>query len=87
MANLFPSNYQEARQAFLSAAQISGAQVETCLHQQKGFQGEDMAIDVAWLGAPDATKVLVAISATHGVEGLYGSGCQTGWLQQFDTSK
>lgn len=83
MAHSFPSTYQEARQIFLTAARQAGAQLDVCLHPQKGFQGEDMAIDVAWLGERNASKVLVAISATHGVEGLYGSGCQSAWLQQF----
>ena len=83
MAHSFPSNYVEARQSFLKAAHAAGAQLEVCLHPQKGFQSEDMAIDVAWLGDRNARKVLVTISATHGVEGLYGSGCQTAWLQQF----
>lgn len=82
----FPSNYPEARQAFLNAAQSVGAQLDVCLHPHKGFQGEEMAIDVAWLGAREASKVLVAISATHGVEGLYGSGCQTAWLQQLKST-
>jgi hypothetical protein len=81
--HFFPSTYVEARQSFLKAAHAAGAQLEVCLHPQKGFQGEDMAIDVAWLGDRNARKVLVTISATHGVEGLYGSGCQTAWLQQF----
>jgi hypothetical protein len=84
MTHTFPANYLEARQSFLKAAHLAGAQMEVCLHPQKGFQGEDMAIDVAWLGARDASKVLVTISATHGVEGLYGSGCQTAWLQKFE---
>jgi len=86
MAHTFPANYVEARQSFLKAAHLAGAQMEVCLHPQKGFQGEDMAIDVAWLGPRDASKVLVTISATHGVEGLYGSGCQTAWLQKFDST-
>jgi hypothetical protein len=79
----FPTTYLDARQSFIKAAHQAGAHLEVCLHPQKGFQGEDMAIDVAWFGARDASKVLVAISATHGVEGLYGSGCQIAWLQQF----
>jgi Protein of unknown function (DUF2817) len=83
VAHSFPANYVEARQLFLKAAHAVGAQMDVCLHPQKGFQGEDMAIDVAWLGERNARKVLVTISATHGVEGLYGSGCQTAWLQQF----
>ena len=86
MAHTFPANYLEARQSFLKAAHLAGAQMEVCLHPKKGFHGEDMAIDVAWLGPRDASKVLVTISATHGVEGLYGSGCQTAWLQKFDTT-
>ena len=26
--------------------------------------------------------MLVSVSGTHGVEGLFGSGCQVGWLEQ-----
>ena len=84
MVPSFPSEYSDARQAFLKAAKLAGAQLQSLLHPQKGFQGEELAIDVAWLGSRQAPKVLVAISGTHGVEGLYGSGCQSGWLQQFD---
>lgn len=83
MTHSFLTNYVEARQSFLKAAHSVGALMDVFLHPQKGFQGEDMAIDVAWLGARDARKVLVTISATHGVEGLYGSGCQTAWLNEF----
>jgi Protein of unknown function (DUF2817) len=42
----------------------------------KGLQGEDLAMDVALAGAPDAQKLLVLSSACHGVEGFCGSGVQ-----------
>ena len=42
----------------------------------RGVQGEELAIDVATLGRADAPNVLLLTSATHGVEGFCGSGCQ-----------
>ncbi|TGQ05296.1 DUF2817 domain-containing protein, partial [Mesorhizobium sp. M00.F.Ca.ET.217.01.1.1] len=34
------------------------------------------------LGRRDARKLIVLISGTHGVEGPFGSTCQTDWLGQ-----
>ena len=47
----------------------------------KGAQGEELAIDVAVLGPPDPREMLLLLSATHGVEGFGGSGCQVGFLR------
>jgi hypothetical protein len=51
----------------------------------KGPNGEALATDVAWLGKPDASRVLMTLSGTHGVEGYYGSTCQTAWLRELAT--
>ncbi|MFY9513558.1 MAG: M14 family metallopeptidase, partial [Rubrivivax sp.] len=45
-------------------------------------QGEALSCDTAWLGPDDAARVLVVISATHGVEGFAGSGPQIALLRQ-----
>jgi hypothetical protein len=39
-------------------------------------------MDAAWFGAPDADRVLVTISATHGVEGFCGAGVQVDWVDR-----
>ena len=74
-------DYARARAAFVHAAQQAGARVQACVHPERGLHGEELAMDVAWLGPPQADKVLVSLSATHGVEGVYGSGAQVHWLR------
>lgn len=76
------ADFGAQRQQFLHAAQQAGATVTSYAHPLKGPGGEALATDVAWLGDPAASRVLVAISGTHGVEGYYGSTCQTLWLRE-----
>lgn len=56
------------------------AALRAFLQGRKGPAGESLAIDAAWVGPPDAAKVLVLLSGTHGVEGFCGSGAQIDWL-------
>lgn len=74
------------RENFLMAATGAGAILSEYPHPLRGPFGEALATDVALLGNPGAKRVLVALSGTHGVEGYYGSTCQTQWLQEFDHS-
>jgi predicted deacylase len=46
----------------------------------------NLAIDVVWLGAADAKKVLVLVSGTHGVEGFCGSAIQSFTLHALQQS-
>ena len=80
---VFSSSYAEARDKFLAAANAAGAEVQHWPHPLIGPSGEALACDSAWLGPRSATRVLVVISATHGVEGFAGSGPQTALLQRF----
>jgi hypothetical protein len=50
-------------------------------------QGEVLTTDAAWVGPKDASRLLLVISGTHGVEGLAGSGCQVAWLSLNDASE
>lgn len=75
--------FDRLRAQFLEAAAAAGATLTSYAHPLKGPGGEALATDVAWLGAPDAQRVLVSISGTHGVEGYYGSACQSSWLHEF----
>ncbi len=72
----FSASYAQARKAFLEAAAMAGASIQSHNHPLPGPQGEALAMDVARLGAPDAPKLLVLTSACHGVEGYCGSGIQ-----------
>ena len=76
----FAASYGEARDKFLAAARIAGATTTRFDNPSRGPQGEALSTDVAWLGPDDASKVVVTISSTHGVEGYCGSGFQVDWL-------
>ena len=76
----FAADYSEARDKFLSAARLAGAQAFRYDNPGKGPKGESLSTDVAWVGPADASKVMVTISSTHGVEGYCGSGFQVDWL-------
>ena len=75
-ADAFAGSYAQARRKFLDAAAAAGVAVESRPHPLKGIEGEELAIDVARDGPPDANALLILSSACHGVEGFCGSGVQ-----------
>lgn len=89
----FSTDYSSARTRFREAAAAAGANLDSDLYPVAGPDGDELTTDVAWLGAPDASRVFVTVSGTHGVEGFCGSGAQVDWLERgeanrlpFDTS-
>ena len=72
----FSDSYASARVKFLEAAVTAGMGVRSYAHPLKGRDGEDLAVDVALDGPPDAEHLFVVSSACHGVEGFCGSGVQ-----------
>jgi hypothetical protein len=79
----FPSDYRQARQAFIAAAEAAGTDVIARVHPAaRGPDGRPLFLDTAALGPRDATRALLLISGTHGVEGAFGSGAQTGLLRE-----
>lgn len=81
-ANAFSRTWSEAREKFLSAAGDVGLNVETRTNDEtSGPNGEPLHTDLATLGDPNAPNRILLISATHGVEGFCGSGCQTAFLR------
>ncbi|MEM7705046.1 MAG: M14 family metallopeptidase [Pseudomonadota bacterium] len=81
ISNYFASDYPEARDKFLAAAEAAGAALTRYDNPAKGPTGEALSTDVAWLGPEDASRVLVTLSGTHGAEGFCGSGVQVGWFR------
>ena len=73
-------SYTELRTQFLAAAARHNAAVHHYPHPLKGVEGEDLYTDVVVLAEPGTRKWLVSVSGTHGVEGFYGSMCQTEYL-------
>lgn len=82
MDGCFSEDYVEAREKFTLAAREAGAKLERSVLDGRGPDGGELSTDVAWLGPPDASRVLVTISGTHGVEGFFGSATQIEWLRR-----
>ncbi len=72
----FSSSYASARIKFLEATASAGMALRSYAHPLKGRDGEDLAMDVALDGSPDAQNLFIVSSACHGVEGFCGSGVQ-----------
>ncbi|HEY8949914.1 MAG TPA: DUF2817 domain-containing protein [Rhizomicrobium sp.] len=79
----FPHDYREARHAFIAAAEANDLGVTSRLHpSEKGADDKPLFLDTTTIGERDARTALLLISGTHGVEGYFGSGVQTGLLQE-----
>jgi len=76
----FPVDYAQSRERFLKLVAKYGAPVRSHVAPGLGPAGEQLATDTAWFGRPDAAAVMVMTSATHGVEGFCGAGCQADFL-------
>ena len=64
----FSRSYALARERFTAAARPLATRFASYPIAPKGREGEDLATDVALIGAADATRLLIMTSATHGVE-------------------
>lgn len=78
----FSASYAAARAKFREAAKAAGADLQSFANPELGPDGGALATDVARIGPKDASRVLLAMSATHGAEGFCGSGIQSGWLAE-----
>ena len=75
------------RESLADEEDIRGAPPAAYLNPNTGPGGEDLAVDVAWFGPPEAGRILVLQSATHGVEGFTGSAAQLDWLTEDGPSR
>ena len=82
IAEYFSPDYVSARDRFrAAAARAAATPVSYVLPDHRGPGGEVLSLDVARLGAAHAQSALLVIAGTHGVEGLAGSGCLVGLLE------
>jgi hypothetical protein len=80
MDESFSKNYPEAREKFLDAARTAGAVIDSYPLPERGPEDGMLAADIAWPGESNASRVMVTISGTHGVEGFFGSATQIEFL-------
>ncbi|MBV9540649.1 MAG: M14 family metallopeptidase [Alphaproteobacteria bacterium] len=79
----FPADYRQGRHDFIAACEAAGIDVITRVHPDTtGRDGKPLFLDTAIIGPREAKKALLLISATHGVEGYFGSGVQTGLMRE-----
>jgi len=79
----FSPDYATARDRFTRAARAAGARTEAIALDARGPAREALTIDIAWLGAPDADRVLLHTSGMHGVEAFPGCAVQLAALSEF----
>jgi len=72
----FASDYFLAREAFRQAAGNAGSVLFALPLNEPGPHGEELTIDIAWLGSKQPSQVLLHLSGVHGVEGFVGSAIQ-----------
>lgn len=83
IASCFSGTYAESRQKFLRSVLSKGLRLSSfVLPDTRGALGEELAIDVAYLGPADATQLMIISSGTHGPEGFAGSACQLAFLEE-----
>lgn len=79
----FPPDYKSARANFLAACKAADLGTTARVHPDaKTRDGKPLFLDTAVIGPREASTALLMISATHGVEGYFGSGVQTGMLRE-----
>ncbi|HVL00072.1 MAG TPA: DUF2817 domain-containing protein [Dongiaceae bacterium] len=85
----FSDTYASARQQYLHAVSVlpQPSFTQTLEYAGSGPLGEALATDVCWLGPQDADKVVVLLSAVHGVEGFAGSAIQTDLLRRLGSGE
>lgn len=78
----FSPDYAEARRRFVAKASAVAAEQYSLPLDATGIEGEGLFIDIAWIGEPEAQRVLLHTSGIHGVEGFAGSAIQLALLEQ-----
>ena len=78
----FPADYGDARSRFLAAAEARGARVSSRPISARGQRGDELALDLAYLGPEAPERLLVVSSGIHGVEGFAGSAIQQQLLRE-----
>ena len=78
--HFYHDSYAAHRGQFIDGCREAGGAHDSVEHPLLGPSGERLAVDVTRFGSADASKLLVVVSGTHGVEGFCGSAIQASLL-------
>lgn len=80
----FSPDFVSARQQFSLAVERLPQPLffKSLPYDGSGPQGETLSTEVLWIGDQNARKVILLLSAVHGVEGFAGSGIQVDLLRR-----
>jgi hypothetical protein len=78
----FSPDFSTAQQRFRSAALTLGVRIHALPLGINAPNGDQLSIDIAWLGSPQPRRALIHVSGIHGVEGFAGSAVQLALLDQ-----
>ncbi len=75
---VFPASYAAGRQHWLAQLNKLSGHTRVLPYPCTGIgpEGEQLITDTAWIGPEEASRVLVLLGGTHGIEGFAGSAVQ-----------
>ena len=77
----YRDSYAAHRDQFVDECASAGGLHEWIEHPLAGPDGEPLTVDIARFGPIDASRLLIVISGTHGIEGFCGSAIQASVLK------
>lgn len=77
----FSADYGTSRHRFRRLADQAGAIQESVPFDGVGPDGEELTLDLAWLGTDSPRRAVVVSSGLHGVEGYLGAAVQLALLE------
>jgi hypothetical protein len=80
-SDYFSKSYEVARTRFIAAACAAGASMDELHLDAMSPAGSPLAIEIAWLGLDNPSRVVIHSSGIHGVEGFAGSAVQLALLE------
>ena len=79
--------YRIAHEKFLEATEQAHGKMDSLIHPLKGPEQEELSLDVAQIGDPQAKRVLIISSGLHGAEAPFGSAVQLATLDYLKSNE
>jgi len=81
--DVFPDSYASGRQRWLGQLARLPSAIQPVAYSCAGAgpEGEALVTDTVWIGEPEASRVVIVIAGTHGIEGFAGSAVESDHLR------